>query len=795
MKTIELISHDDRTLKEHLLGLKDVVDYLIKEKSQNLFSKDFLANILHNLVSYHDLAKASRYFQVYLIEALILKESGHKYYSTDQLKAYLDANKDILKELIFSPELKSHAHFGAWAFLASIEKEKRYSIESLLLMKILKRHHGFLRNFELGNINPKDYVEIFEKVGKTIDFEKFANIADEIGLPFVIPDINQILADFKILDFKKIEISLNRSSDPSYYFKTLFLYSLLLSADKGDVMLKEKNFLRSNIPSSIIDDFKGNSLTSNFSINELRELAYNTAVENAIAYGTEHFFSITLPTGLGKTFTALKTAFLVKEEYSPDFRIIYCLPFTSIIDQNASVLQEIFRFGGLNLNGIGIHHHLAIPENREENEFDYPQWEYHTEGWQNEVTVTTFIQFWESVFTNQNRQIRKFHNLANSIIILDEVQSIPANLLPALEFMMEGLSRFFNTKFILVTATQPILLPGKTRELCFKNGEDFFFKSMNRTALNKELLNIGEISEDILADIITDEYSQNVKSTLVICNTIRYSQNLYQKLKTNLPSVNIFYLSASIIPYSREKLLREQIIPSLKTKEPIILISTQVIEAGVDVDFDLVYRDFAPLSSINQSAGRCNRNSTQGISEVKLFKSGKTKIYDPTLLSVTEDTLSAFDSIIEERNYFELNKRYFLGVKSRIQDNSSVSQDLIRSINRLKFDDIGSKKEFRLIVEKYKSYNFFIPVSDDAEKTWNSYMEILNIENHFEKKQKLKVLFPKMMKYVIKIPEYVRTVTNEDKEKVIIYDSDWQSFYDLDFGYKKPEKESPIEIF
>lgn len=791
----ELISHDDRTLAGHLKGLKEVTDFLMEDKVQHLVSESELKTLLYRLISYHDIAKASIFFQLYLAKALVLKGKGHVNYSIDQLELFIRSNSSKYNEWINSPELKEHAHFGAWAFLTTFSLEERYGLDAMLSLKVLKRHHGYLRNFELANMNPSNHKNQFKIIDENIDYGNMEIQLNSIGLPFKTPYISEILEGFKLLKFKKLEKYLEENQDPIHYLKTLFVYSLLLSADKGDVMLKNKSFVRIQISSQVIDDFKKSNLTDKLKINDLREKAYLSAVDNILKYGEQSFFSITLPTGLGKTFTAFKSALLLKEKFAPKARIVYCLPFTSIIDQNGLLFKEILIKSGLKSELIGIHHHLAIPESKGENEIDYPEWEYFTEGWQKEITISTFVQLWESMFANHNKDLRKFHNLVNSIIILDEVQAINPTLLPALEFMMEAMAKYFNTKFILVTATQPIILPDKIQKLCWFETEDYFFKKLNRTEIDKTLLSKGLISEEELANLINDEFNFQPKSILVICNTIRYSQNLFQVLSEKLEIDELFYLSASIIPHSRETVLNDFISPLLKNNKPLILISTQVIEAGVDVDFDLVFRDFSPLSSINQAAGRCNRNSSKGISKVYIFRSGKEKIYDPTLLSVTENTLKNNSTEIEESQYFELNAVYFAGIKEKVQDNSYASQKLIRSILSLKFEDVGTNKDYRLIVEKYKSYNYFIPINDDALALWSEYLDLMEIDEHFERKQKLKLHFPKMMKFIIKIPDYIYTPSEKNKEKFLIYDLEWNLFYDETFGYKNPPIESPIEIF
>lgn len=793
---MDWISHDDRILKEHLAGLKQVVDFILREKTQIFFSNHELRNKVYSLISYHDLAKASIFFQLYLANALIVKEKRHKYFDSNELKQFINLNKEKFNQWIDNPTLKSHALLGAWIVLVLCEEETKWELDSLLLHKIIKRHHGYLHDFSVGGFNPADDKENLIEIASTINFDVYKKLCYELDLPFERIDIEELLNSFPIRKIGRIEEFLKTNKEASFYFKTLFLYSILLSADKGDVMLKDKSFERIPISSNVVDNFKSKLLKTNFSLNALREEAYIIASKKVKEFGNDNFFSITLPTGLGKTFTAYKVALEIKELFNPDFRLVYCLPFTSIIDQNASIFKNILMHADIATENIGIHHHLSIPEIKQnEDDSTYPEWEYFTEGWQNEITITTFVQLWESIFACHNKQIRKFHNLANSIIILDEIQSINPALFPALEFVIENMARCFNTKFILVTATQPIILSSKIRELCFKDKDDYFFSKMNRTVLNTQLLKNKKITETELSEIILKDYRSEQKSILVICNTIRFSQNLFNLIAKELDHEDIYYLSAALIPYSRERLIENNIKIKLSENRPIILISTQVVEAGVDIDFDTVYRDFAPLSSISQAAGRCNRNSSKGISPVFLFRSGKEKIYDPTQLDITRKILEGFGVDIYERQFYELNQKYFAAIKSKIQDNSDASQHLIKSILSLKFEDVGTNKNYRLIVEEYKSYNFFIPISKQAEILWNKYRAVMSIVEHFERKREIKLLTPKLMKYIVRIPHYAYQPKHDDADKAIIYDTDWKDFYSEKFGYKNPKNEFKLEIF
>jgi CRISPR-associated endonuclease/helicase Cas3 len=791
---MEWISHDDRTLGEHLAGLKDVVDKILQEKTQTFFDKKKLAHLTYNLISYHDVAKASPYFQVYLANALVHKNTGHKYHSIEELRSFIQKNHSHFNKWQNNPELKRHALFGAWLSFFIWNEEIEYNLDTFLFSKILQSHHGYLKNFTLQATNPRTQKDNLIQIASEIDFESYTALLKKLGLPFKYCNIQDLLESFKARKFDMLVMSLKSNKDPVYYFKTLFLYSILLSADKGDMMLKDKSLKRRPIPSKIIDEFKEKNIQSTHSINELREKAYQVALSNISTLGDHNFFSITLPTGLGKTFTAYKAALALKEQFCPDFRIVYCLPFTSIIDQNAGVFKDIFDSSGIEAENIGIHHHLAVPELTEDSDDStYSNWEYLTEGWQNEITITTFVQLWESLFACHNRQIRKFHNLANSIIILDEVQAINPELYPAFEFVLESMAKYFNTKFIFVTATQPVLLKGKVQELCHLDSEDYFFKNMNRTKIDKSLLKDGKLDESDLSNRILESYHKVPKSTLIICNTIRYSQKVFELIKDSVDPDNIYYLSAAIIPFSRDKILKD-VRRKLTDGHPVILVSTQVVEAGVDIDFDLVYRDFAPLSSINQAAGRCNRNAGKEPSNVFLFKSGKDKIYDPTQLSITKEVLDQFENVIPENEFHEMNSSFFKRIKERIQDGSPTSESLISDMLTLKFEDVGSNPNYRLFKEDYKNYNFFIPLNDNAEEAWDHYLSLMKIEEHYKRKEQIKLFMPKIMKYVVKVPEYIHKPDQEDRDKAIILDEFWPYFYKETFGYFSSSEESAVEI-
>jgi len=796
-----LISHPDRTLQEHLLGLQKVIDIVLNEKEQSLFEDEYLNQLASLLVIYHDIGKATDFFQYKIIDATVNAEEDKKtelYYSNEQwLKSYLIEKKGIGKQIRERDNLTPHAKLGAYLIQAEW-LNKKLNLEHLILFQAIKKHHGNIENFKTVNFVFNQYNEnekkvLFERynaLNKTDFFvilEPLGSINEEnVDIQKIIPKFEKHLTVSDILD----DLAKEKIIEP--FLKMQFLFSLLLSADKGDVKLKDisKVFQRQNISSDLIDKFKEEEIESEKDIDKDRQDAYETVFYNLERHRNAHFFSITLPTGLGKTFASYKAALWLKEKEYPKHRIIYCLPFTSIIDQNAELFKAILRNGKIDEKWLTIHHYLtqAKENDDESNEDDFFQEnEYVTEGWQNEIIVTTFVQFLESIFTNQNKKIRKFHNLVNSIIILDEVQNIPPKYYEAIEKVFEQMAKYFNTRFIFVTATQPLILSEQVEKLAVKPNhidEFYFFEKMERTELHKKMLNEGVKKVSEVVTSIKAKYAED-KSVLAIFNTINQSQEAYHLIKKLLPKAKVRYLSGALIPFCRKAVIRS-IKADIKNKRKQILISTQVVEAGVDIDFDCVYRDFATMDSINQSAGRCNRNKQKEVSQVILFDCGKSKtIYkgdNSILLSTTRDVLCEFGDIIPEKDIFKLNKRYFELVKKRIQDDNPTSIELMDMIYKLQFEDLD--KAFELIPFDYPKWNVFIPLNKFAKIVWQKYEDTGLITDRWERKAEVKKLMPLILQYVVAIPEQYYQPSEADKEKLIILEPNWsEDTYSLETGY------------
>jgi len=342
---------------------------------------------------------------------------------------------------------------------------------------VILRHHGNIKNLRGTEGEIEKLNEDKETVKRQIDDiiknnlkeikETYNELCDSI-------DIEKFFGEFENI-LKKVELDgrkLTKNRNLEYYFLILFFYSILLDSDKLDASNITNLPKRQEIPPNIVDTYKKVKFIDNKpnSINCLRNNAYEEVISNldTIDLPKDRILSIELPTGCGKTLTALSFALKLREKvknklgFTP--KIIYSLPFLSIIDQNAEIFYEVLSLFDKNVpsNLLLKHHHLSDIEyklgiNREFECLDIGKSLILTEGWHSEIVITTFVQFFHSLITNKNRAARKFHNIVNSIIILDEIQSIPYKYWSLLNQVLKYLSYNFNCWIILMTATQPLV--------------------------------------------------------------------------------------------------------------------------------------------------------------------------------------------------------------------------------------------------------------------------------------------------------------------------------------------------
>lgn len=359
-------------------------------------------------------------------------------------------------------------------------------------------------------------------------------------------------------------------------------------------------------------------------------------------------FSLTVPTGGGKTLSSL--AFALKHARLHDLRrVIYVIPYTSIIEQNAAVFRKALTALGPD---VVLEHHSNLDPDAGETTTS----RLATENWDARLIVTTNVQFYESLHANRTSRCRKIHRLARSVIILDEAQSLPIEFLNPCLRSLEELTKNYHSSVVLCTATQPAI----NRSEDFKIGLD----SPHEIIPNPRRLfqKLCRVQATRLSGKTTDaallEHLNNHPQALCIVNTRRHARELYEALPND---GSRFHLSALMCPAHRHVIL-SLVKRRLLTNQPIRLISTQLIEAGVDIDFPVVFRSMAGLDSIAQAAGRCDREGL--LTEASGHPAGQLIIFDPAEITPPPFIKNAANSTIQT---FATNPPDLLGLDA-IQD-------------------------------------------------------------------------------------------------------------------------------
>lgn len=343
----------------------------------------------------------------------------------------------------------------------------------------------------------------------------------------------------------------------------------------------------------------------------------NQVFDVCVAAGAQPqgFFSLTVPTGGGKTLSAMAFALAHAKQYGLR-RVIVVIPYLSIIEQNAAEYRRIFG------DDVVLEHHSAVESRADAEEEEKDRLELISENWDAPVIVTTSVQFLGSLFAASPARCRKLHRIPHSVVIFDEVQTLPAHLLQPVFSMLRELARNYGVSFVFSSATQPAFrkcpslpdgfAPDELREIADNPLQ--LFRDLRRVNYHlprdNDTLNWSQLAEKLTAS----------KQALCVVNLVRHAATLWEELKKRLPAEEKpVHLSAAMCPRHRLDKLRE-IRARLEAGQPCRVIATQLIEAGVDVDFPVVWRALGPLDSIVQVAGRCNRENRLAAGEMHVFR-------------------------------------------------------------------------------------------------------------------------------------------------------------------------------
>jgi len=669
----------DQLLKDHLTGVAELAAKFSAGRSWQQWAK--AAGLLH------DAGKYSPDFQEYIRR--VTEQSENK-----------------------KTNRRGPDHSTAGARVAADELYTKESI-GWLLGYAIAGHHAGLPNGDDGKLEgPSLKSRVNVKTLK--DYSEFPReLLDEITLG--IADVAGQIKDRSQPYFSY-----------SIYFLVKFLYSCLVDGDVLDserFMNPKQSELRKLWPclQKLHESFFA-SIAEKFSDDNPSPLdKERTEIRNQclrVAEKPVGLFSLTVPTGGGKTFSSLAFALEHAKRHGLK-RIIYVIPYTSIIEQNA---EEFRKF--LGSKAVLEHHSNFDPasffkKGEEKADDDIEQWKKATENWDAPLVVTTNVQFFESLFHHRSSRNRKLHSMMDAVIILDEAQMIPTEyLLPSIT-ALRVLSEQYNSSVVLCTATQPALdksedfpqgLEG-VREIMENPKELFEKKVFKRVKV--------EIEETPLT---VDELAERMRESnrvLTVVNTRNQAREIFEALGEDEGN---FHLSALMCPAHRLQIINNETKVRLKDGDdtPCRVVSTQLIEAGVDIDFPIVYRAETGLDSIAQAAGRCNR-------EGKLNEPGRVIVFQldeekkrkgPSHL---QQRIQAADDIFRKldggdplapvvvEDYF---RKLFWAKGEEELDKLKVGKQLIAMGPRLNipFRDIG--EEFRFIAEG--GYGVIIPWDENS---------------------------------------------------------------------------------
>jgi len=787
-----------KELYEHLKGVAEDVKKSIEQIP--IDDCHYIAEIGYLIGISHDFGKYTSFFQEHLLKK---KDWGRK------------SHHSFISALFSGWQVQSYVE------KSNVSKKKTFSYLSLVAYFIVLHHHGDLGSLEADIPSSKylkepprfPYAEpnlreklktVYEQVDDLKRRERLSSIEEnyrEIGSINDVkvflnswPEILTILSklnrnfNYEMADDEKIMLSLITS----------LLYSALIDADKRGAG-KVSRISRKTLSENLVDKYREAhfNLQSSKPINLIRNKIYDKVMHKIKGFPLQnHLLTLTAPTGSGKTLTALSAALrlrarIEKEKgYTP--RIIYSLPFITIIEQNYEVIRNVLSSGiedfEENETSYLLKHHcltdLKYKEGREDKPLDEAL--LLVESWQSEVIVTTFVQFLHTVIGFKNKFLKKYHNIAGSIILLDEVQNIPIEYWDLVGKVIKLLAVHFGCYFVLLTATRPLILAEEDTVELVENSQDYF-KELNRVVIK---LDINRRSIEEFVEWLRDNYDSK-KSYLIVANTIRSSKEIYEKIKDCNLSSHLFYLSTNIVPKQRTNRIKT-VKNLLDSCNKPIVVSTQVVEAGVDLDFDAVIRDIGPIDSIIQIAGRCNREYGKTQREAYVFSLDHFAgyVYGKIHPDVSKKLLG--NQEIQESDFYELTNRYFEEVRCKINDDAS--KYIWEAMLELRFYKKNPPQrngyniqvsEFQLIDEKGEYVDIFVELDEEAQAIWKKYCEqVYGEKDSLKRRLTYLSIRRKFRSYIVS--------TRVDKEIVFppqvcglryIHHEQMEDFYSMETGF------------
>lgn len=726
---------------------------------------------------------------------------------------------------------KNHAYLSAITGLMIILKNKDRFFPSFdmgvlsLCIVLIAKHHGHLIDVfgldENLNYDELERVLNFFKREKEIAEEYIRNVNEfvssysELKIKYKL-NLNDFEANFVLNAGTYLKKMLQNTADNKkleYYIVTQYLFSCLIEGDKRDASDNDKFLINLELKEFLPDYFekKLNQYYESFKnfeqtlsedqleLNKVRSEIRNECVRKVKKElkKEKRVFQIISPTGSGKTLTFLSVASEIKKFNSKkDLKFIYALPFLSITDQITKECEKIFfdkkqLIYRIDSAGETVIDTTGEPE-RSRSDFDMNEdielsiKDFSENIFDHAFIITTFVKLFETLTSNRNKTLLRFNNFSNSIIVIDEIQSLPPRTYTFLIAFITKFAELFNCYLIIGSATVPhfdfsddnavLIYRSEGQVVNFKDILSDYKPPINLLESYKKVYsnenfsryklriekNIGSIED--LGEIILN----SAKSNLAILNTKKASLKLYTLLRKGTNGIYLLNTNQTLI--DRRRKLNE-IIMKLKRGEKVHLISTQLIEAGIDISFPIVYRDMAPFPSIIQSAGRCNRSKEVSVGEmiVLMLKNEKneyyhSQVYKDELVSFTKSILNGFNETITENELLEFQDTFFKKVKDNLafgefelykseNINGDKSYRMPVAIRNFEFGKLG---QFKLINNKQlEEISLFVMQTDKDVEDWTNFKSMFDLtmksKDRFEKMIELRNLKENLSNRIVSV--------------------------------------------
>lgn len=744
----KILSHPDIPIERHLAQVArisvDLVESKLFDFSSLGLSCDHVKDFALRTALFHDLGKCTSFFQRHLPPTEWDGPNGEHYHAG-------------LSTIL--------------AYRALMEYCKTNNLENWIALGPLvaiKCHHSAI-DMDIGSLNDGVMKDRISEIKSGL-----FNLPALYGVPFSTlerkPDSTAIAC--LIEDLYSDLLGLGADQLVDFRIFALFLYSVLLEADKAYLAVEDRKLYQREpiaISSDIVDkyrieEFKGKKNK----VHRLRDKAYSEVIKHldSIDLSKERIYSLTLPTGMGKTLLAASWALKLRERirqqkgFTP--QIIVALPFLSIIDQSAEVYDKFLGNPGEELL---LKTHSLQP-------FEFQGYEPNTAEffmniWKSQVIMTTFDQLFYSIFSLRPKHLMRFHNLCNAIIILDEVQSLPSHLWDPFKTFFERITQIGNSYLLLMSATQPGFLEN-ARELVpllktknKKRGPKRYFDKFRRYRLvlsHQEQKNLNDFIEGMKKRL--PKMDEN--KILIVLNTRDSAMKTFVRLESFAGKRETYFLSSYVTP--SERLAR---IQQIKNADRALVVTTQCIEAGVDIDMDYVIRDFGPFDSIIQVAGRCNREWSEPIAKtVQIVRlrdpdavgpfcpTGEfcRMVYDPISISSTYEILEGCKEIREDEVYKYGNK-YFGAIRKQKDWGINRTKCLFEFSHR--YADAGKQRPFDIRKElrgDLKQHTLIVEEQNPGLRA--QIEETLKVPDRWTRRRGLKMLGETIARHSISVNAY-----------------------------------------